>query len=424
MIIDKKEGFVYNFIFLIGLIIVPSLVTGPFVADLIVSLSSIFFIYLLYKKKVKIYLNSFYIKLSIIWFIYIILNSLFSSNILISLESSLFYIRFFLFSLLILYFIKKNQKYLIYTFNIILITMCILIFDSFFQYIFDYNLIGFNKHVRVTSFFYKEEVLGGYLSRLFPYFLSIYLFINNQKIKNNYFTLIIFYALLIISIFIAGERSGVVYVFISSLLIFFLLDLKKIQLIAVVITIFLYILINQINNSSFERIINYSILQLTEKTERLSIFSVQHETLYFTSFKMFKDHIFFGIGPKNYRHFCNKEEYITTSAIDPTFSSCQTHPHNYYLQVLSETGIIGFILLLILYFRVCYEIIINFVHKYYKKIKTKNFSLLCLYICFFTYFFPFIPTGSFFNNWLSILNYLPLGFFIYLTKIDLIKINE
>ena len=31
----------------------------------------------------------------------------------------------------------------------------------------------------------------------------------------------------------------------------------------------------------------------------------------------------------------------------------------------------------------------------------------------FVILFPLSPNGNFFNNWLSILNYFPLGFFLY-----------
>ena len=50
---------------------------------------------------------------------------------------------------------------------------------------------------------------------------------------------------------------------------------------------------------------------------------------------MFIDNPVFGIGPGAYRYACQNDEYIT-------FNACTTHPHNYFLQMLTETGIIGF----------------------------------------------------------------------------------
>lgn len=93
-------------------------------------------------------------------------------------------------------------------------------------------------------------------------------------------------------------------------------------------------------------------------------------------------------------------------------NGCSTHPHNFYLHLLSETGIIGFALFFLFFLFLLYNLILNF----YKILKTKNNKLnkmnfffllgLCLSL------FPLFPTGSFNNNWLLVLFYLNLGFLI------------
>ena len=45
----------------------------------------------------------------------------------------------------------------------------------------------------------------------------------------------------------------------------------------------------------------------------------------------------FGIGPGNLRHLCN--ELIAES----TTADCHPHPHNYYIQMAGETGILGLV---------------------------------------------------------------------------------
>ena len=55
---------------------------------------------------------------------------------------------------------------------------------------------------------------------------------------------------------------------------------------------------------------------------------------------MFKDKTIFGHGPKMFRVICKDEKYAT--GVNP----CKTHPHNFYVQLLAETGIIGFLFLL------------------------------------------------------------------------------
>jgi hypothetical protein len=82
-------------------------------------------------------------------------------------------------------------------------------------------------------------------------------------------------------------------------------------------------------------------------------------------------------------------------------SGVNNHPHNTYLQLLSETGLLGFIFVITL-FCFCIFKIFSISHLYYK----------CLILGLIINLFPFIFTGNFFNNWLSILYFYPLGFLL------------
>ena len=61
---------------------------------------------------------------------------------------------------------------------------------------------------------------------------------------------------------------------------------------------------------------------------------------------MFLDNKIIGIGIRNFRNFCSNEKF----KIDE--KSCATHPHNTYIQLLAETGILGFLfaLFFLIYF--------------------------------------------------------------------------
>ena len=94
--------------------IVPLMVTGPFLPDLLVSLTSLWFIYYTLKNKLYyIYQNKFFY-IFIAFCIICITSSLLSDDILLSFESSLFYFRIGIFALLISYLIKKNKDILSY----------------------------------------------------------------------------------------------------------------------------------------------------------------------------------------------------------------------------------------------------------------------------------------------------------------------
>lgn len=88
---------------------------------------------------------------------------------------------------------------------------------------------------------------------------------------------------------------------------------------------------------------------------------------------------------------------------------CNTHPHHLFLQILAETGIVGFTFLLMFYLFV----IKSLCARLFKFITVgKNFPDLIIYAYYFAFFFPLMPSGNFFNNYYSILLYLPLTFLV------------
>ena len=122
---------------------------------------------------------------------------------------------------------------------------------------------------------------------------------------------------------------------------------------------------------------------------------------------MFAEKPFFGIGTNLYRFKCNEIQFKHTN------ESCSSHPHNYYLQLLSELGIFGFIFIFIFYL---YLIYIFFKQLLAIALSKKNnlisFEALLFPLVIFVYFWPLIPTMSFYNNWNNVLIMLPLGFFM------------
>ena len=95
-------------------------------------------------------------------------------------------------------------------------------------------------------------------------------------------------------------------------------------------------------------------------------------------------------------------------------NGCNTHPHSIIFQTLAEIGIIGFVFLVIFYFYLIKKII------FYQKIENLKLRLSThiILISLIINFFPLLPYGNMFNNWFSIVNFLPLGFLFYLNKLN------
>ena len=124
---------------------------------------------------------------------------------------------------------------------------------------------------------------------------------------------------------------------------------------------------------------------------------------------MFDEKKLFGHGVKSFRNKCNLKKFNSGP------KSCSTHPHNYYLQLLSATGIFTFIILAIFFVFILKELIENFIIKI-KKNKINN-KKICYLISVFIAIFPFATSGSFFNNWISFTIFLSLGFLLSEYKI-------
>ena len=116
---------------------------------------------------------------------------------------------------------------------------------------------------------------------------------------------------------------------------------------------------------------------------------------------------------------CRKKIYILENN-----DGCSTHPHNTYLQVFLSNGAIGFIFLVTAFIYLIKQIIIcrNKIEKGNNFNKFKISQIIML-ITILINFWPLVPSGNFFNNWLSMLYFYPIGYYLYFKHIDEKKIN-
>ena len=388
--------------FIISLII-PFLIWGPSFPDLIVSLSALIFLVYVVRKKNFYYFNNKPLVIFFIFCIYCILVSIFvAKDRMFSFESSLFYFRIGVFACLIWYLIDQNKKILTYFYYALVVCFAVLIVDGYIQFFTGTNIIGLTKYrARISSFFGNELILGSYLSRLFP--LLFALFVLKEKKQLELYSMGILFILLSGLIFISGERAAF-FLFILSYM-FIIIFLKKFVKLKIILSVLSLILVLVLTFNFSE--VKKRMVSNPSNTIKKSIFTPEHDSLIRTAYNMFLDKPIFGHGPKMFRVICKDEKYAVGT------NSCDIHPHNFYVQLLAETGIIGFSFLFSAFAYVLYCAYRQFKSIVLTQKRYLTDYQVCLLAGILITVWPITTNGNFFHNWLMIVYSLPVGFYLH-----------
>jgi len=399
------------------LLLLPfSLFFKAFVPDLIVTISVCYYVWLLFLHKFSTiieFVNPKYFNWKMFYFYFafllvIILSSLLSDNVLFSIKSSIFYVRFALFGLFFIYALNKHPNLSRYFCYALLAAFIFLIIDTYTQFILGKDLflrVSYSAS-QVTGVFDRPRI-GSYLSRLYPLLIGL-IFLNFKNTNKNFLLISILFIIIDVLVFITGERTSFFYMLLSSCVIILLINkFKTLRIITLCLSIILIALIVKYSPTVKNRMIDATLQQTGINTGHINIFSPEHESHIKTALNMFLDKPILGHGPNMFRIKCLDPKYAT--GVMP----CNTHPHNFYVQLLAETGILGFSFLFSLFWYVVYLVI----RQFHSIIFNKNKRYLtdyqvCLLAGMLIAVWPFTPNGNFFNGTLAIFYTLPFIFFI------------
>lgn len=411
--IKKNPDLIYLLILSLPILAVISILLLE-LALLIISTS---FFLNIYKKNFFYYFDNLFFKFFSIFYVYILINFLIQTDSIDTL-SIIFYFRYIIYVLAIYYFLDNKEGLFFDFLKVVSILIIFLGIDAIIQFTFKYNILGMEiiEKNRVSSFFGDELILGSFIFRLLPFvFLTILLDKKNFPKRFAYFLVLISFLI----IFLSGERVSLILSIFLLMIYFILLKennvIKNLRVIFIgfIIIVSTILIISKdyqhryvfepLNDLSNSYKVTQDLLKDYDKEPRIIFFSGLHHNLMITSLRIFNENKIFGSGPRSYRNIC-KDYKINRF-------SCDTHPHNYYLQLLAETGLVGFSLLIFLYIFVIKEVFSN-LRKKEQKYKIK----LCLIGFYISALWPIIPSGNIFNNWLSIMILLPIPFYLHLSK--------
>ena len=429
-----------KFSYLLILILPLSLITGPAIPDISITLVGLLFLILHFfnKQFIEIYKYK-WVKISIIFWFFLIFINLFSENKYLAYREVFIFIRILLIPIIVYFWILNDETKIKNTTFIIFIAVIFVCLDSIYQFTNYEPLNGFGKDIfgyipefygRLTGPF-KDLIPGAYISKFSLFgMIFIFLYFRNVKLRN---IIIIFYLSLVGFVtYISGERMALAtYLLALSILFLFFKNKRSIFLISLILIFISIFFINKIHPIYNDyKIVSSTPYHLGLKIEKFyecndnrnstcnktmqlqpSFIKVikdfdqsPYGQIYSLALKMWRDHPLNGIGLNNFNYLCNKDIRYQNSINN---YACVTHPHNIYLQWLVESGIFG-LLIFILY-------ILSIIFFVYKK-KYFPFSLIAISILAIL-FWPIMSTGSLLKNWMGVSTFYIIGLCLSLTRI-------
>lgn len=417
-----------NRIFLLFLPI--SLILGNFALNLNIILINLVFIILLFDKKSNEFnfVNFFFkkkilINILAIVLILFILNLTYSKSYFLTLKGILGVLKNFICILALSVFFKTEKNFQIFL-KMYTVIMLFLILDLIFQFLTGKDIFGYeffkDNNDRLSGFFGYEYVAGAYISKsLFLIFLLNLGFIFQNKIKNIFN--VIFIILIIIILFLVGERAAIVITIFSSFIYAFLIfDTLKSKIISLTFFSFLIVIITYFISINFQK---KNIFLKTKEQFGIEnniydakiVFNHIGNSVYFnmfnTSLEIFRNNKVFGSGLRTFRFIC--QNTTIRDGENKKKGTCSTHPHNIYLEILSELGLILFSIFIFFHLFIFKVIITNLSQN-----KRFLLPLLCMGIVLF---FPLQTTGSYFSSWNSFFYVIFYSIYLKYISRDIIK---
>lgn len=281
----------------------------------------------------------------------------------ISLTNSIRFSMYIFIFYLISYKIKSSKQ-------ISIILKCF-VFTSFLSGIYSLLQIGYTLYlgysidpsIRIPSFLENSNNLSAY--SILSIFIVLSLLINSKTKKSKILYLLLI-GLLTINIVFSQSRSALLAIILGFLL-FAVLWNKKFLIISFLIPLILFIIPQS-------RVRFMQIFDATQNSSRFNIWEITK--------LMIKDNPIFGVGYENFS--INYPNYV---ANNPSYAIrdgyIALHPHNIFLKIQVELGILGSIIFIVF--------LISIIYTLYKLIKLKsNSNLKVLIIGFSTSFATFM----------------------------------
>ena len=391
-----------------------SFIAGNLVLNINILLFIVLSIYIC-RKDVLIFKFHFFDKLIILFFSYVLFVGMYNFYLEDFKNKEILIKSFSFLRYLILYFVIRilinNDKI---NFNLFFkfcsVSVLFVASDLIFQYHFEKDIFGFEGQGRRLGGPFGDELVAGSFLQRFSFFLFFLLLTSSFFKKNssaiNYVIFVILSLLVSFGLVLAGNRIPFIMFLITAFLIFVFNRDNRIHFFSLIVVSIVALsimyntnleikyhyghfqnkIINLFNSFSDERLIKkkesdkfktfnekYYSIEFNNKSYRMSSGYVLQ---FYSGYHTWKQNKIFGGGVKTFKFNCPK-----------VFYNCATHPHNYYLEILSDLGIIGFLIISLMG-----------IYLIFKSFLIRNSIISPFIFLLISELFPLKTTGSFFTT--------------------------
>jgi O-antigen ligase len=378
-----------------------------------VTLLTISSLILIYKKKieVKFFISDYLIFLLFFLSIISTLKNIATLDNIIFIKS-LLDLRFAIFFLIIKSLLSNKIVNLKLLSIITLLSSVLLSFDIFLQHLIGHDIFGFKPFEgRYNGFFEHEAIAGSYIQKhLCLSLLSLFL-IDFKKITKIFLIPLIInvlglgillsldrmpfiiFILIIVILFFLMRNYRIIFFF--NLIIISLLFLSLFKNYEVISSRYQYfsrdININKIIDIPYiNKIIKSPENIIEEKSKNNNLFHGDYSKLYRAAYLVFLKNYIIGSGVKSFIYECIKLPH------DKNSISCNNHPHNLYLEILVNLGLLGMSIFIIFLFLIINKIVKSLFEKNINGIQ--RITLILFLTFFIAELLPLRSYGSIFQT--------------------------
>lgn len=368
------------------LLVPPLMYVGRAPADIAISLVALLFLVNACIGRNWGWIHSRWLQAGLLLWTFLIVHSLFQSDVLHSLSRAAPWGRYLLFAAALAFWIATDAKFSKKLFISIAAVCGVMVFDAWLQYATGHSLTGNEKWrgTRLTGP-YDMPRLGYTLTWLAVPVLGV--LVHGRKGSWVRTGIKLFLAALLVgAIVLTGDRAPTVLTLFSVGLIFLFSPwLRKKLLYCIPLACLLVGGLFVLQPSLYER-------HVGDTQKHLGHFwQYPYGRIVLDSWDIIQAHPVFGIGVKEYRNESKgKREH-------------QPHPHNNYLELQTETGVFGLLLLLALY-----GVWMRDMWRSYP-VWSKDVLAIALVAAVLMRIWPLAPSPSFYTSWNAIPLWLMLG---------------